>query len=79
MLDIYHPSVMGSKVMVRTLPDIKGMQLNLRDSPHREISQAQFDSLAENKKARLVQVIRRESEKENDFLTCSLVLRIQCS
>lgn len=56
MLDIYHPSVLGSKVMVRTLPDIKGTPLNLRVSPHPEIPQAIFDTLAENKRARLVQV-----------------------
>ena len=56
MLDVYHPSAMGSKVMVRTLPDIKNVQLNLRDSPHPEISQTVFDAMAENKKARLVQV-----------------------
>ncbi|KAJ8659025.1 hypothetical protein O0I10_005407 [Lichtheimia ornata] len=55
MLDIYHPSVLGSKVMVRTLPDIKGTQLNTRVSPHPEISQAIFETLAENKRARLVQ------------------------
>ncbi|KAI7877027.1 hypothetical protein K492DRAFT_239444 [Lichtheimia hyalospora FSU 10163] len=55
MLDVYHPSAMGSKVMVRTLPDIKNMPLNLRDSPHPEISQTVFDAMAENKKARLVQ------------------------
>ncbi|CDH52451.1 predicted protein [Lichtheimia corymbifera JMRC:FSU:9682] len=55
MLDIYHPSVLGSKVMVRTLPDIKDTPLNLRVSPHPEIPQAIFDTLAENKRARLVQ------------------------